>query len=62
MISAELYKIDQKVRDLKRDATTLLIHKNPGMTGDEVEQIFQRNENRQVGKTLEAANDKYQSI
>ena len=40
----------------------MLIHKNPGMTGEEVEQIFQRNENREVGKTLEAANDKYQSI
>ena len=47
------------MRDLKREATTLLIHKNPGMTGEEVEQIFQRNENREVGKTLEAANDKY---
>ena len=59
LISAELYKIDQKVRDLKRETTTLLLKKNPGMTVDEVEKIFQRNENREVGKTLEAANDKY---
>jgi len=59
LISADLYKLDQKVRDLKRDTTSLLLRKNPGMTMDEVDQIFERYENRQVGKTLEAANDKF---
>ena len=62
LISADLYKLDQKVRDLKRETTSLLLRKNPGMTMDEVDQIFERYENRQVGKTLEAANDKFQSI
>jgi hypothetical protein len=47
------------VRDLKREMTTLILRKNPGLSTDEVEQIFHRYDNREVHKTLEAANDKY---
>jgi hypothetical protein len=60
-LSVDLRNIDQKVREIKADMTSLLQRRNPDYKPEEIEKIFHRYDNvaGNVNQTLDKAKTQY---
>lgn len=61
-VGAQLSHVDQKVRELKRQMTDLMLRKNPDLSQQDLEKVFKRFDNSVVEGTLKAAQDKHESV
>lgn len=57
-VSAQLFHVDQRVRQLKNETSLLIQRKNPDLAREDVDKIFNRYSNAVVDQTLKTAQDK----